>query len=127
MNSDVLLWDLAETARQLGGVSRRSVYRRIEAGDIETRKVGRRKLVVAASVRRYLGLDDFETAVDNGARVRGAGIQREVEPWHEERNATKTESIGGRTRRFGGQHGRTKAADQLAGLLGVASTKTPGD
>ena len=50
--TDTLLWSLEEAARQLGGVSTRTVRRLLEAGEIEPRRVGRRLLVCAASVRR---------------------------------------------------------------------------
>jgi len=43
--TDPLLWDLSETARQLGGVSTRTVQRLIGAGEINARRVGRRLMV----------------------------------------------------------------------------------
>ena len=45
-----LLWSLEETAKQLGDVSVRTVRRLIERRQLEAVKIGRRCLVVPASV-----------------------------------------------------------------------------
>ena len=52
--SNALLWDLEETAHQLGNVSSRTVLRMIARGEIATKKVGRRRMVVSRSVREWL-------------------------------------------------------------------------
>jgi excisionase family DNA binding protein len=52
--TDTLLWSLEEAARQLGGISTRTVRRLVAVGEIEPRRVGRRLLVSAASVRDFV-------------------------------------------------------------------------
>jgi excisionase family DNA binding protein len=54
MLTETLLWDLAETARQLGGISPRTVRRLVEGGDLKSVKIGRRLLVEVASVHAYM-------------------------------------------------------------------------
>ena len=51
----MLLWSLDETARQLGGVSRRTVQRLLARGVLSFVHIGRRKLVVPESVQQYVG------------------------------------------------------------------------
>jgi hypothetical protein len=41
------------TARVLGGITEREVDKRIEAGDLDAVKLGRRRLIVAESVDAY--------------------------------------------------------------------------
>ena len=52
--SDELLWDLNETARQLGSVSTRTVQRLIKRGELRSVQVLRRVKVQASSVRSYV-------------------------------------------------------------------------
>lgn len=54
--TETLLWDLAETARQLGGVSERSVRRLIDRGELPKVRVGRRLLLPSAAVRAYVAI-----------------------------------------------------------------------
>ncbi|WP_390165228.1 helix-turn-helix domain-containing protein [Thiorhodovibrio frisius] len=49
-----LLWDLEETANQLGGVSARLVKRLLDRGDLRAQRVGRRLLVNVQSVLEYI-------------------------------------------------------------------------
>jgi excisionase family DNA binding protein len=49
-----LLWSLEETARQLGDVSVRTVRRLIERRQLQVVKIGRRCLVVPASVEAFV-------------------------------------------------------------------------
>lgn len=49
-----LLWDIEETARQLGGVSTRTVRRLIMRGELPAVRVGRRVSVPAAGVHTYI-------------------------------------------------------------------------
>lgn len=51
---EVQLLSIEETSRALGGVSRATVYRLIDAGELERVKLGRRALVPAESVRSYV-------------------------------------------------------------------------
>ena len=52
-----LLVSVAETASALN-LGRTSVYALINAGKLETRKMGRRRLVTVASIRRLVGERD---------------------------------------------------------------------
>ena len=52
--TETLLWSLEEAARQLGGISTRTVRRLLHVGEIEPRRVGKRLLVCAASVHSYV-------------------------------------------------------------------------
>jgi excisionase family DNA binding protein len=110
--NDTLLWDLAETARQLGGVSTRTVRRLLDRGDIEPRRVGRRLLVTAESVRAYV--DDSNTASDNRPC---AGLASQTE----ESAKTKTGSTVVPIRRTGGLRIPTDAASELAARLGLTT------
>ena len=49
-----LLLSKGNTARVLGGITEREVEKRIDAGDLEAVKLGRRRLVVTASVDAYV-------------------------------------------------------------------------
>ena len=55
MSADTLLWDLTETARQLGGVSTRTVRRLLQRGEIQAHRVGRR-LLISRKCARLRGL-----------------------------------------------------------------------
>lgn len=48
---EVLLVSINEAARALN-LGRTSVYKLIDEGKLETRKMGRRRLVIVASIRR---------------------------------------------------------------------------
>ena len=50
----MLLWSLNETAKQLGGVSIRSVRRMVERGELSLVRVGRLVRVVPESVQAYV-------------------------------------------------------------------------
>lgn len=52
--TDTLLWNLAETARQLGGVSTRTIERLIADGEFPVIRVRHRRMIEAALVRRWL-------------------------------------------------------------------------
>lgn len=53
-STDPLLWDIPETARQLGGVSTRTVSRLINAGEISSIKVRGRVLVPVSEVKTWV-------------------------------------------------------------------------
>ena len=50
----MLLWNLEEAARQLGGVSPRTVRRLLERGELPTVRIGTRLLIPAESVRDWI-------------------------------------------------------------------------
>ena len=49
-----LLWDIATTQRQLGGIARGSVDRLVRRGQLVRVKVGRRSLITRESVVRLI-------------------------------------------------------------------------
>lgn len=84
-----LLWSLDETAHRLGGVCTRTVIRLINKGAFLTCKVGRRRMVIAASVR--LWVDEQEKSADNQKHV-GRGVRGEI-ACHKKHVGSGTESI----------------------------------
>ena len=50
-----LALSIEDTRAALGGMSRQSIYNLINAGKLETAKVGTRRLVLLDSVRAFLG------------------------------------------------------------------------
>jgi excisionase family DNA binding protein len=122
MSSDPLLWNLEETARQLGRVSVRTVRRLINSGAIDAQRVGRRVMVKVASVRAFV---DQENGAAHNSYCAGKAVQQEESTCRESANVTRTVSSRVPTRRTGGRASRTAAAEQLADLLGCAATKTP--
>ena len=119
--TDTLLWSLDETARQLGGISIRTVRRMLKRGDLKPVRIGRSLRVCANSVHSFV--DRSRTKSDNPCGVAVLGENT----CHEKRSETKTESTSGRTHRTGGQRSRTAAADQLGALLAFPSQTTPKD
>ncbi|MCG6862921.1 MAG: helix-turn-helix domain-containing protein [Chromatiaceae bacterium] len=120
--TDTLLWSLEEAARQLGGISTRTVRRLLEAGEIEPRRVGRRLLVCAASVRIYV--DRSGPAGQNSGRA-GRDVREESTCLESAKRGTRMVSIGGRIRRTGGRRTRTQAAEELAKVLELPTDKKP--
>lgn len=120
--TDTLLWSLEEAAQQLGGVSTRTVRRLLEAGEIEPRRVGRRLLVCAASVRIFV--DRSGPAEENAGRV-GRDVREESTCLESAKRGTRTVSIGGRIRRTGGRRTRTQVAEELAKVLELQTDKKP--
>jgi excisionase family DNA binding protein len=53
-NTAPLLWSIEETARQMGGVSTRTVRRMIDRRELPTVRVGRRVCIPSADVQRYV-------------------------------------------------------------------------
>jgi len=117
--TDTLLWDLTETARQLGGVSTRTVRRLIDAGDIVPKRVGRRLLVRAASVLAYLDRDmtHAHNPMCAGPDARSTLEERTCQD--SARRETKTGYSGGRTRLTGGHRTPRQAASELAAVLAL--------
>ena len=58
-----LLYSIAEGRRALGGISRTTVWRMINAGQLQTVKIGNRTFLRAESIRR-LAAEGAETATD---------------------------------------------------------------
>ena len=92
----------------------------IERQEINTKKVGRRRMVIAASVRTWLddGIHDTHTVPSAGPDVRGeTTCQKRVKP------ETKTVSMKGTIRRTGGHRTSTGAAKELAEVLARPTAK----
>lgn len=117
--TDALLWDLEETARQLGNVSSRTVLRMIARGDITSKKVGRRRMVVSQSVRSWLDGDaqPAHTANSVGRDVRGVNVCQK------HANGKVTASIADPIHRTGGQATSTRVARELADLLAPGTNR----
>ena len=109
--SSALLWDLQETARQLGDVSTRTVRRLIERNEIETKKIGRRLMVKRESVIAWVEGDKH-----TDKRVeRGVLGEKACQKQHASR--TKMGSTNAMIRRTTGPVSPTQAAEELADLL----------
>ncbi len=52
--SETLLWSLGETARQLGGVSVRTVERLIENGDLPVIRIRKRRMIMTEVVHAWI-------------------------------------------------------------------------
>ena len=111
--SDALLWDLEETAHQLGNVSARTVLRMIARGEIATKKVGRRRMVVSRSVRDWLDgeMQPTHTVSSVGRDVRGANVCQK------HANEKMTASTADPIHRTGGPATSMRVARELADLL----------
>jgi len=119
--ADALLWDLKETAHQLGNVSTRTVQRLVARGDIATKKVGRRRMVIAASVIAWL--DGDMPTTHTGKRV-GRDV-RGVKACQKHAGKKGTASTAARTRQTTGPVISTRAARELDDLLAPATKKKP--
>jgi excisionase family DNA binding protein len=120
--TDTLLWSLEEAARQLGGISTRTVRRLVEVGEIEPRRVGRRLLVSAASVRDFV--DRLGSTAKNWQSA-GRDVQEESTCLESAKRETKMVSTGVRTRLTGGPRTRTRAAEELAKVLELPTAARP--
>jgi excisionase family DNA binding protein len=106
----MLLWSFDEVARQLGGVSVRTVRRLVEAGELPACRVGRLVRIPPDAVRDYV------------SRMTG-----------EAHNRPRTESVtwkgkqpchtDAKIRRIGGSNTPTQAAKQLTNLLAQMTGK----
>lgn len=54
IDSDPVLLDVPETRRQLGGISRTKFYQLLTTGELKGVSIGRKRLVLASSVRGYV-------------------------------------------------------------------------
>lgn len=71
---DQLLWDLQETARQLGGLSVRTVRRLLERGELPTVRIGRAIRIPATAVTVWVEKNISIAHTDNDA---GRDVQKE--------------------------------------------------
>ena len=120
--SGQLLYSLEDAARQLGGVSTRTVRRLIDRGDLAACRVGRRLMVVADSVESYV--DDAMSPAHNCNRA--VKDVREVSTCRRSvKRGTGMVSIGGKTRRTGGPVSPMQAAKELAAVLELPTVGKP--
>jgi Helix-turn-helix domain len=63
---DARLADVPTTSTILGGVSRSELYEMFARGDLETVKIGRRRMVLVSSIDAYIDRLRIEEAADNG-------------------------------------------------------------
>lgn len=47
-------YSVTESRERMGGISRSTFYRKVEHGELQTRKLGSRTVVMAAELERYL-------------------------------------------------------------------------
>ena len=83
---ETLLWSIAETARQLGGVSKRTIERMIEDGELSVIRIRKLRMIEADVVRRWL------SAQNDHARAR-----MEERPCQEKTVTASTSNRGRRT------------------------------
>ena len=99
-----LLWSLGEVARQLGGVSVRTVRRMIERGELPAFHLGRLVRVPADAVRSWVAQKSQQAHNSNCAEL---VAWKGVEPCH----------TSERTAQTGGRPISTQAANELDVLL----------
>jgi hypothetical protein len=123
--TDTLLWDIPETARQLGGMTPRSVWRLIAADKLVVVRIGRRTFVDPDSARMLI--DSLKNKMTRSDNPPGAAVLEKSTCRERNSNGTRTGSTGGRTRGTGGARSPTKAAVRLAAVLGSLSPRTRKD
>lgn len=101
--SDYLLWNLDETARQLGGVSARTVRRLIARGALPMVRVGRCVRVPASAVQDYVA---STMTLTHNAHCAEPGVRKEY-----------TCHTVAKIVPFGGSVTSTRAAKELGDLL----------
>jgi excisionase family DNA binding protein len=117
-----LLWSLEETARQLGGVSTRTVRRLLERGDLPAVRIGRRVTVPAEAVRHFItqsipaGHMEPPAAAAHNLQCAGPDVRKGVGTCRKE-SAITTVFTGAAIRRSGGPATPTQAARELAAVL----------
>lgn len=100
----MLLWSLEETARQLGGVSIRTVRRMAERGEILSAHVGRLLKIRSESVHAFV---DGQTKQAHNSGCVGSLVWKGNDPCY----------TNAKARRTGGQGSPTQQAVQLDALL----------
>lgn len=114
----MLLWNLDETARQLGGVSTRTVRRLLQRGELPTVRIGARLLIPADAVRDWIDRQTVTYAEQGVGR-----LARGSDSCPNEK--TKTASTGAGIPRSGGPATPTRAARELAAVLKLPTARTP--
>ena len=104
VKNDVLLWSLQEAARQLGGISTRSVRRMIDAGELPAVAVRRSLKVPVAAVQEWV---EHNMIRAHNRSCAGPRVRKEVSTCH----------TVARIVPFGGQVTPTTAAKELDDLL----------
>ena len=104
LKNDVLLWSLQEAARQLGGISTRSVRRMIDAGELPAVAVRRSLKVPVAAVHEWVEQNMIRA---HNRSCAGPHVRKEVSTCH----------TVARIVPFGGQVTPTTAAKELDDLL----------
>ena len=104
---DTLLWSISETARQLGGVSVRTVQRMLEKGELPTVSVRGCRKVPSEAVRAWVAkqLSQVHTL--------SAGLGVEDTTCHTDEKTPRT----------GGSATATQAARKLAKVLSLPATR----
>lgn len=113
-DNDPLLWNLDEVARQLGGVSPRTVRRLIERDELPKVRVGRRLLVPSAAVHAYVAKG--HTPADNEDVEQGAlaPTRGESACLSKRKGSLRNRTVGTDT-----PTSPTRAASDLNDLLGL--------
>ena len=121
--SDTLLWSLQEAARQLGGVSTRSVRRMIDAGELPAVSVRRSIKIPVAAVLEWV---ERNMSYTHNHPCAGPSVLKEKSTCHRSvKTETRTVSTGVRTRHTGGPVTVTQAAKELAAVLELPAAKKP--
>ena len=125
MLPEALLWNLDETARQLGNVHPRTVRRLIDRGELPAVRIGRCIRVPAAAVRGWIEQKISRAHNPSGARqaVATTGVQTLCQ---NAKSEIKTVSLPGRIPHSGGPVTPMDAANRLGSLLGFDATPIPG-
>ncbi|WP_363184100.1 helix-turn-helix domain-containing protein [uncultured Thiocystis sp.] len=113
--NEPLLWNLDEVARQLGGVSARTIRRLVDRGELPKVRVSRRLMVPSAAVRDYVanGCCSAENArgVEQGALAPTRGDRACL--------SKPKGSLKNRTAATGTLTSPTRAVVELNALLGL--------
>jgi hypothetical protein len=118
--TDSLLWNIAETARQLGGMTPRTVWRLIAAEKLVPVRIGRRTFVEVQSVTALV--ESLRMQNNRGDNPAGAAVREGT--CRDTAEEIKTGSTSGRTCRTGGRHSQMDAAVRLAAALELPSRMT---
>ena len=103
MSGQQILCSLDQAAVLLGGISPRTVRRLADRGELATCKVGRRLMIVRASIDEYV-----------------QSHTKRLEPWNKGKNGgIGTGSTGEQTLHTGGPVSPIRAADELGKVLGL--------
>lgn len=110
----MLLWNLKEVARQLGGVSVRTIERMIEDGELTLIRIRKRRMIAADVVRALIA------SQNESARAR---MDQENRPCREK---TVTASTNNRGRRIGTEvipMRKGNAAEEVQARIAAAKRK----